>query len=115
MNSRLDTIQASILLAKFRAFRNYELDHINRAAALYSEFLKDIPSHTSCAERRFLFQLGAIYCTIVLKSQPGCHTSRIEKAGDSYDGLLSASYAPAGRVQRDRQRRYRIFRNRHTV
>ncbi len=40
-NSRLDTIQAAILLPKFKAFRDYELDDINKVAAWYTEGLKD--------------------------------------------------------------------------
>ena len=40
MNSRLDTIQAAILLPKFKAFVDYELDAVNRAASWYSERLK---------------------------------------------------------------------------
>lgn len=39
MNSRLDTLQAAILLVKLRAFRDYELADVNKAAALYSERL----------------------------------------------------------------------------
>lgn len=42
VNSRLDTIQAAILLPKFKAFKDYELDDINKAAALYTEKLKDV-------------------------------------------------------------------------
>lgn len=42
VNSRLDTIQAAILLPKFKAFKEYELDDINKAAALYTQKLKDI-------------------------------------------------------------------------
>lgn len=41
VNSRLDTIQAAILQVKLRAFREYELDKVNRAAAKYTELLKD--------------------------------------------------------------------------
>jgi UDP-2-acetamido-2-deoxy-ribo-hexuluronate aminotransferase len=41
VNSRLDTIQAAILLPKFKAFKEYELDDINKAAQLYTEKLKD--------------------------------------------------------------------------
>ena len=41
MNSRLDTIQAAILLAKFKAFDEYELADINKAAGLYTSLLKD--------------------------------------------------------------------------
>lgn len=40
-NSRLDTIQAAILLPKFKALRDYELDDINKVAAWYTEGLKD--------------------------------------------------------------------------
>ena len=40
-NSRLDTIQAAVLLTKLKAFRDYELDRINTVALWYSEGLKD--------------------------------------------------------------------------
>lgn len=42
MNSRLDTLQAAILLPKFHAFRDYEVDEVNRVARSYSEKLKDL-------------------------------------------------------------------------
>lgn len=38
-NSRLDTLQAAILLPKFRAFRDFELADINQAAVWYTEKL----------------------------------------------------------------------------
>ena len=41
MNSRLDTIQAAILLPKFRAFVEYELDAVNQVAGWYTDRLKD--------------------------------------------------------------------------
>lgn len=41
MNSRLDTLQAAILLPKFRAFENYELEAVNRVAGWYTERLKN--------------------------------------------------------------------------
>ncbi len=41
MNSRLDTIQAGILMAKFPAFRDQELDMVNHVASVYTEFLAD--------------------------------------------------------------------------
>ncbi len=40
-NSRLDTLQAAILLQKFKAFVDYELEDINRVASWYTEGLKD--------------------------------------------------------------------------
>ena len=41
-NSRLDTIQAAILSVKLDAFEKYELRDINKAAAIYSDYLSDI-------------------------------------------------------------------------
>lgn len=41
MNSRLDTLQAAILLPKFQAFKDYELDAVNRVAEKYSAALKN--------------------------------------------------------------------------
>ena len=40
MNSRLDTLQAAILLPKLKAFAEYELEAVNRMAAWYTERLK---------------------------------------------------------------------------
>ena len=39
MNSRLDTLQAAVLLPKLRALRTYELDALNAAAAAYAQAL----------------------------------------------------------------------------
>lgn len=41
MNSRLDTIQAAVLIPKLKAFADYELDDVNKAANWYNEALKD--------------------------------------------------------------------------
>lgn len=41
MNSRLDTIQAAILLTKLKAFEDYELDDVNKAAGWYTQLLQD--------------------------------------------------------------------------
>ena len=41
MNSRLDTLQAAILLPKLKAFAEYELDAVNRVAEKYTAALKD--------------------------------------------------------------------------
>lgn len=40
MNSRLDSIQAAVLQVKLKAFREYELETINRRAAYYTEHLQ---------------------------------------------------------------------------
>lgn len=42
LNSRLDTIQAAILTIKLKAFRDYEVTDVNKAADKYTELLKDI-------------------------------------------------------------------------
>lgn len=41
MNSRLDTLQAAILLPKFKAFKEYEVDAVNKIAGRYTDALKD--------------------------------------------------------------------------
>lgn len=41
INSRLDTLQAAILLPKLKAFAEYELEGVNRVAAWYSDKLGD--------------------------------------------------------------------------
>lgn len=40
MNSRLDTLQAAVLLPKLKAFEEFELDAVNRVAAWYTEALE---------------------------------------------------------------------------
>ena len=42
LNSRLDSIQAAILLVKLKAFKNYELKDVNRIAERYTEKLKNV-------------------------------------------------------------------------
>lgn len=39
VNSRLDTLQAAVLGVKLDAFASYELESVNRAAQMYSEYL----------------------------------------------------------------------------
>lgn len=41
MNSRLDTLQATVLLPKLDAFKNYELERVNQVAKWYNDKLKD--------------------------------------------------------------------------
>ena len=42
INSRLDSIQAAILLVKLKAFREHELEEVNRVAERYTEMLKGV-------------------------------------------------------------------------
>lgn len=39
LNSRLDTMQAAVLRIKFKAFKEHELDDVNRVAEYYSQLL----------------------------------------------------------------------------
>lgn len=41
MNSRLDTLQAAVLLPKLKAFEEYEVDAVNKVADTYTAALKD--------------------------------------------------------------------------
>lgn len=54
INSRLDTLQAAVLLVKLQAFRDYELEKIHRIAEFYTDSLKGyvktpyiLPGYTS--------------------------------------------------------------------
>ena len=42
LNSRLDTLQAAILLVKFKAFKDYELEAVNTAAERYTPLLRSL-------------------------------------------------------------------------
>lgn len=42
LNSRLDTVQAAVLLVKLKAFEGCELDAVNAASAKYTDRLKDV-------------------------------------------------------------------------
>ena len=42
LNSRLDSIQAAILLVKLKVFKEYELEDVNKVAARYTERLRDV-------------------------------------------------------------------------
>ncbi len=42
MNSRLDTIQVGVLIAKFDTFKNEELDKVNAVVEMYNTLLEDV-------------------------------------------------------------------------
>ncbi len=42
MNSRMDSIQAAVLLVKLKAFKDYELVDVNKVAERYTELLHDV-------------------------------------------------------------------------
>lgn len=65
MNSRLDSIQAAILLVKLEAFQKYEIDAVNKFAKIYTENLKDIVDTPFILEN---YQSSWAQYTIRLKS-----------------------------------------------
>ena len=75
LNSRLDTLQAAILKIKFKAFREYELADINKAAAKYTEKLKGkvktpiIPEGYFSSWAQYTIQLGSKEERDVLQAQ----------------------------------------------
>lgn len=50
VNSRLDTLQAAVLLPKFKAFCDSELAAVNRVADQYTELLKDVVKTPAVSE-----------------------------------------------------------------
>lgn len=65
-NSRLDTLQAAILLPKLHAFIEYERDAVNKAAEKYTKMLKDTVV-VPCFEEKYVSS-WAQYC-IQLKNE----------------------------------------------
>ena len=63
-NSRLDTIQAAVLLVKFKAFQAYELEAVNKVASWYTEALVDtvktpvVPEGCYSSWAQYTIQLG---------------------------------------------------------
>lgn len=49
-NSRLDTLQAAVLIEKLKAFKEYEVDAVNKAANRYSEQLQGVVPTPSIPE-----------------------------------------------------------------
>ena len=66
MNSRLDTIQAAVLQVKLQAFREYELDAVNKVAERYTDALKDL---VRTPEVRDGFYSSWAQYTIILESE----------------------------------------------
>lgn len=90
MNSRLDTMQAAILQVKLQAFREYELEAVNKVAKKYTEALRD-GVETPCVREGF-YSSWAQY-SIVLESEEkrnGLQTTLKEK------GIPSMIYYPKG-------------------
>lgn len=98
MNSRLDTLQAAILLAKFRAFREYELDAVNQVARWYTERLKGCYKTPEVPEG---FRSSWAQYTILMDSRE----ERNKKQADlKAQGIPSMVYYPRGLHQQEAYR-----------
>lgn len=69
MNSRLDTLQAGVLLGKFDVFRDEELNKVNRVANHYSELLSDVEGLGLPTVQEAMYSSWAQY-TVQLPEQP---------------------------------------------
>jgi len=83
LNSRLDTIQAAILLSKLKAFREYEVAARQKWAAMYTDLLKDTVK-TPLIPRGYTSSFAQY--TILLES---------EKQRDSLQKMLSENGMPS--------------------
>ena len=90
MNSRLDTLQAAILLPKFNAFVEYELKAVNQVADWYTDRLQDIVV-TPLVKDGF-YSSWAQY-TILLKDQ--IRRDEVQKKLKA-SGIPSMVYYPRG-------------------
>ena len=93
MNSRLDTLQAAILLPKLQALINYELKEINKVASWYTEKLKGIVITPTINDG--FYSSWAQY-TILLKDEDERNKVQI-KLKDN--GMPSMIYYPRGMHQ----------------
>lgn len=81
MNSRLDTIQAAVLLAKFSVFCDEELTTVNRVATFYSDNLMDVPNLTVPIIEENRYSSWAQY-TVILPFD--CDRGKIQKSLSEY-------------------------------
>lgn len=102
MNSRLDTLQAAILLPKFKAFVEYELDAVNRVAEKYTVALAgkmvtpEVPTD---------FRSSWAQYTVLLESR----TKRDEiQAKLKEKGIPSMVYYPRGLHQQAAYAKYKL-------
>lgn len=99
MNSRLDTIQAAILQVKLQAFEEYELEDVNRVAAVYTEQLKDCVKVPEIPEG---YLSGWAQYSIILKDKEERDSLQayLKEQGCSIHDLLSQGNASADRFCR---------------
>ena len=89
MNSRLDTLQAAILKIKFKAFREYELRDINKAAALYTRLLAGRVK-TPAARPKAIIRVGRSTPFASIAGKSAMHFRRASRS----QGIPSMVYYP---------------------
>ena len=98
INSRLDTIQAAILLPKLRAFEAYELDAVNKVAMWYDERLKDVVTTPTVLEG--FLSSWAQYTVLI----PSREERNIVQKKLREKGIPSMVYYPRGLHQQEAYR-----------
>ena len=98
INSRLDTIQAAILLPKLRAFEAYELDAVNKVAMWYDERLKDVATTPTVLEG--FLSSWAQYTVLI----PSREERNIVQKKLREKGIPSMVYYPRGLHQQEAYR-----------
>ena len=82
MNSRLDTLQAGVLLAKFPIFRDEELETVNHVAKLYTEMLKTVESLKIPMVEKEMYSSWAQYTVQLPQSiDRGCIQRQLKEKG----------------------------------
>ena len=95
INSRLDTIQAAILLPKFRAFTDYEVKDVNRVANWYTERLKE-KFVTPTVPEGFLSSWAQYTILLKSKAKRDAMQARLKA-----NGVPSMIYYPRGLHQQE--------------
>lgn len=73
-NSRLDTLQAAILIEKLKAFREYELEDVNKIASLYSSRLEKV-----CEVPRILDEYFSSWAQYTIKTKTSEERIELQK------------------------------------
>ena len=102
MNSRLDTIQAAILLPKLRAFISHELEDVNKVAVLYTERLRSYVVTPTVLDG--YVSSWAQYTVLLANSEQRQAVQAKLKAAD----IPSMIYYPRGLHQQEAYRKYQL-------
>ena len=93
LNSRLDTLQAAILQVKLKAFKEYELDAVNTAAARYTPLLQDLVE-TPVVHEGFL----SSWAQYTIRLKDAAQRDAVQAALKA-EGIPSMVYYPRGMHQ----------------